>query len=402
MAVAQLVSAGPADVAGSVRRAWAAARERLRSAAVDVVGVGLAPLWTWARGATRDVEGRLLALAWPWAAWLALLSPLRWWSWGLMVLPEILAQVPEVLARVQAALARVRPVLARVPGALAQVPEVLARVQAALARVPALLPHPRVPVDRRARSGAARSRWRARAAGRSDAARDTSPADVRPRRGPRPRLLLQVGVWAVVVAGVGAFAASLAVPLWYQLHGQRLLIVTSGSMAPFVEAGDVAVLQEIDDPSQLRVGQVATFWPPGSKHLVTHRIVDLKMLPALIEGPGGKMIPQLDGAGDPIMRPYIYTKGDANATRDPNATPLVRVRGVVVDSHPGWGSWLGWAQSPAGRFALLAPPLALLALLEVLDAAEDRRRRAARRRAPARDTVIGPSPAEVRDALGAS
>ncbi len=380
MALAQVVSAGPADVAGSVRRAWTTAREHVRSAAVDVVGVALAPLTAWTRGATRDAEGRLLALAWPWAAWLTLLSPLRWWSWGLMVLPEILARVAE---------------------SLGQAPAVLARVAESLGRVvPARPRRPSGPADRRAKPDAARSRWRARVARRAAPAAETAPADDR-QRGPRPRLLLQIGVWAVVVAGVGVFAASLTVPLWYQLHGQRLLIVTSGSMAPFVEAGDVAVLQEIDDPSQLRVGQVATFWPPGSKHLVTHRIVDLKMLPALIEGPGGKMIPQLDAAGDPIMRPYIYTKGDANATRDPNATPLVRVRGVVVDSHPGWGLWLGWAQSPAGRFALLAPPLALLALLEVLDAAEDRRRRAARRHAPARDTT-GPIPAEVRDALGTS
>lgn len=366
MALAQVVSAGPADVAGSVRRAWAAAREQARSTTVDVVGVGLAPLVAWARGATRDVQGRLLVLAWPWAAWLAPLSPLRWWSWGLMVLPETLARIPE-----------------------------------ALARVPAALPRRRRRTDRRASPGGARPWSRAASTRRTAVSREPSPTDLR-GRGPRLRLLLHVGVWAVVVAGVGAFAASLAVPLWYQLHGQRLLIVTSGSMAPFVEAGDVAVLQEIDDPSQLRVGQVATFWPPGSKHLVTHRIVDLKMLPALVQGPGGTMIPQLDGAGDPIMRPYLYTKGDANATRDPNATPLVRVRGVVVDSHPGWGVWLGWAQSPAGRLALLAPPLALLALLEVLDAAEDRRRRAAHRHAPAHDGVTGTTPAEVRDALGAS
>ena len=336
--------------------------------AVDVVGVALAAPAAWTRGATRDAEARLLALAWPWAAWLALLDPLRCWAWSLMVLPELLARVSGAAARVGAT----------VPG----------RARAGWARW-------------RPRTGAARPQWRARAA-RARPAREASAAAGPQRRRSRPRALFQAAVWTVVLAGVGLFAAGLAVPLWYQLHGQRLLIVTSGSMAPFVEAGDVAVLQEISDPSQLRVGQVATFWPPGSKHLVTHRIVDLKMLPALVQDPSGRMIPQLDGAGEPIMRPYIYTKGDANRTRDPNATPLVRVRGVVVDAHPGWGVWLGRAQSPAGRFMLLAPPLVLLALLEVLDAAEERRRRAARRHAPARDGVTGPTSSEVRDALGAS
>ena len=197
-----------------------------------------------------------------------------------------------------------------------------------------------------------------------------------------------------MVAGVGLFATSLAVPAWFGLHGQRLLIVTSGSMAPFVEAGDIAVLQQIDDPSQLRVGQVATFWPPGSKHLVTHRIVDLKMLPAVVQNDAGKMVPQLDATGHPIERPYIYTKGDANATRDPNATPLVRVRGVVVAAYAGWGATLGWAQSPAGRFTLLAPPLALLASLELVDLVAERRR-------PARRPAARPVTTQgVNDALG--
>jgi signal peptidase len=380
MALAQVVSAGPADVAGFLRHAWAGARVRARAAAVDVVAVALEPPVTWARLAGRETEARLVGLAWPWAAWLTLLHPLRCWAWCLMVPPEVAARVTRGVARTAHGAARAWV------AAVAVGEDRRARAADAWSR---------------SRAGAAWSGWRADAARRA-AAREASVVAGPRRHRNRPRLALQVGVWTVVVAGVGLFAASLTVPLWYQLHGQRLLIVTSGSMAPFVEAGDVAVLQQIDDPSQLRVGQVATFWPPGSKHLVTHRIVDLKMLPALIQAPSGKMVPQLDSTGEPIMRPYIYTKGDANETRDPNATPLVRVRGVVVASHPGWGVWLGRAQSPAGRFTLLAPPLVLLALLEVLDAADERRRRAARRRAPARVAAPAPSPAEVRDALGAS
>jgi signal peptidase len=209
---------------------------------------------------------------------------------------------------------------------------------------------------------------------------------------PTPRRSFRVLVWTAVVTCVGGFAASLAVPAWYGLHGQQLLIVTSGSMSPFVEAGDVAVLQSIDDPSQLRVGQVVTFWPPGSKHLVTHRVVDLQMLPVLEDGPDGRMVPRLDGAGAPITRPYVYTKGDANRTRDANATPLSLVRGVVVAAHPGWGYWLGWAQSPTGRLTMLAPPLVLLGALEVVEALAERRRR------PVRRTIAHP---EVTDALGA-
>jgi len=204
--------------------------------------------------------------------------------------------------------------------------------------------------------------------------------DHRPRRwSPTPRRAFRVLVWTAVVACVGVFATSLAVPAWHGLHGQQLLIVTSGSMSPFVEAGDAAVLQSIDDPSQLRVGQVVTFWPPGSKHLLTHRVVDLQMLPVLEQGPDGRMVPRLDAAGEPITRPYVYTKGDANLTRDPNATPLSLVRGVVVASHPGWGRWLGWAQSPTGRLTMIGPPLVLLGALEIVETLVERRSRPPRR-----------------------
>lgn len=202
----------------------------------------------------------------------------------------------------------------------------------------------------------------------------------------RARLARRSGrlvAWLVIAAGLAAFAASLAVPAWFEVHGQKLLIVTSGSMSPFVEAGDVVVLQAIDDASQLRVGQVATFWPPGGKHLVTHRIVDLQMLPSMVpDAATGEMVPQLDLAtGEVVERPFILTKGDANETVDPNATPLSRVRGVVVQAHAGWGTLLFWAHSPQGRMVMLVPPLALIAALELADTLAERRR-ARRRPAP--------------------
>lgn len=255
-------------------------------------------------------------LVWPWAAGARLLGPARWWAEGFVLLSALSqGSVADAGRRV--------------------VERVLRRVHALRLRRP---------------------RWR-----------------------PTARGAFRVLVWTAVVTCVGAFSASLAVPAWHGLHGQRLLIVTSGSMSPFVDAGDAAVLQSIDDPSQLQVGQVVTFWPPGSKHLVTHRIVDLQMLPVLEEGPGGRMVPKLDTAGEPITRPYVYTKGDANRTRDANATPLSLVQGVVVAAHPGWGRWLGWAQSPVGRLTMLAPPLVLLGALEVVESLAERRRRPVRR-----------------------
>ena len=193
----------------------------------------------------------------------------------------------------------------------------------------------------------------------------------------RPVRLVRGIAWAVVGLCLVTFMTSLAVPLWFGAQGQRLLVVTSGSMAPYVQAGDAVVIQAVADPSRLRVGQIASFWPPGGDHLVTHRIVDMIMLPAMTQdATTGEMVPQYHPAtGEPVERAFILTKGDANQTNDPNATPLTRVRGVVLEAHHGWGSLIGWTHSPTGRWVMLAPPLILLALLELVDSVAERRRR---------------------------
>jgi signal peptidase len=205
---------------------------------------------------------------------------------------------------------------------------------------------------------------------------------VRPKR-KRPwwRVAAAALLWTVVAVGALAYATSLAVPLWYQAHGQRLLIVTSGSMAPRFVAGDVVVLRTITDASELKVDQVVTFRPVGSDSLVTHRIVELHQLPALQEDPATRrMVPVLDGSGQPILQPYIVTQGDANAKPDPNATPVTRVRGIVIGWHHHWGTVLAWAGSARGRALMLVPPLAALGLLELIAVLGDRRTRVPRPR----------------------
>lgn len=219
--------------------------------------------------------------------------------------------------------------------------------------------------------------------GRPDPAPDRAAAPRRPVRRPglpraaRVARVARVAAWTVIVVSVCVFALAALTPLWFGLHDQRLLVVTSGSMAPFLEAGDAVVIQAITDPSRLRVGQVATFWPPGGDRLVTHRIVDLHSLPLMSPDPvTGRMVPQTDPqTGIPVERAFIVTKGDANETIDPDATPLSRVRGVVLEVHPGWGRPLGWAHSPVGRWTLLAPPLILLAGMELAAVGAERRRR---------------------------
>jgi signal peptidase I len=217
----------------------------------------------------------------------------------------------------------------------------------------------------------------------------SAPGRRRSRRGaprrPAPlwQRLLSGALWTVIVVGTLGYAASLAVPLWFQAHDEKLLVVTSGSMAPTFDAGDAVVMHAVHDASDLKEGQVVSFWPVGSSQLVTHRIVRLVTLPVMRVDATGKGIATTDPAtGDARTNPYIITKGDANPTSDPDATPVTRVRGVVLEVHHGWGFVLDWAGSPLGRAVLLVPPLVALAVLELVAFQTGRR---PRRRPPLRD-----------------
>jgi len=138
-----------------------------------------------------------------------------------------------------------------------------------------------------------------------------------------------LGRW--VFRGVLAFfialiLASYAVPLAYQLRGERLLVVTSGSMAPEIQAGDAVVVRQISSASQLRVGQVVTFLPRASTLLITHRI---EALVPVVRRDLLDDRPVLDALGNPVLDPYIRTRGDANDSADPDLTPATQVRGIT-------------------------------------------------------------------------
>ena len=151
------------------------------------------------------------------------------------------------------------------------------------------------------------------------------------------------------------FAASLvgiivanAVPLWYRVHGDRLLVVTSGSMEPGIHAGDAVVIRPLTAP-ELRVGQVVTFQAPQSDHYTTHRIVAI-LKRFLVKNPGPDDHPQY----------FIRTQGDHNPTPDPDLTQIGSIRGIVTETMPGWGHFLTWAHTAEGRLVLFAPPLLLI------------------------------------------
>jgi signal peptidase len=144
-------------------------------------------------------------------------------------------------------------------------------------------------------------------------------------------------------------------PLVFDLMGQRLLVLTSGSMGKTYPAGSAVVAEPIT-ADQLRVGQVITFRPDEGDKFVTHRIVGLKQLPVTDEFG----VVERDASGRIITEGFAQTKGDDNEDPDPNLINVTQVRFLIVDGYPGLGTVLLWSRTPMGKLLLFAPPFLLL------------------------------------------
>jgi signal peptidase I len=92
--------------------------------------------------------------------------------------------------------------------------------------------------------------------------------------------------------------------------------VLSGSMEPTFSPGDVIFVERVDAAS-LGVGDTITFHAqPGSKTLVTHRIIEVLVT--------------LDG-------PRFRTQGDANDSPDPTSVAVAQIVGKYDFHIPYWG-----------------------------------------------------------------
>ena len=210
------------------------------------------------------------------------------------------------------------------------------------------------------------------------------------------------GRWAfraVFLVSMTLAVLAYGVPLWYHLQGQRILVVTSGSMAPApgqpkaygqFNAGDA-----VSSPRSRRTSCASARWSPTGRSgtraaLTTHRIVNLVERQNFLDRHADA--DPRRGAARPTYSQYIQTKGDANSGPDFDLTPVANVRGTVSGVKPGWGYALGYAHAPLGRFLIFAPPLILLLLAELLSW----------RRRPQAIAPATPRPRESRDAVTSS
>lgn len=160
---------------------------------------------------------------------------------------------------------------------------------------------------------------------------------------PLQRVLRRLGWLATVVVGVLALGigALAALPAF----DARLLVVTSGSMAPMIATGDAVVVVETP-PEAIAVGDVIAFHGYGRERLTTHRVISRH---------------NVDG------RLHFRTRGDANATPDADLAPAEDVAGRVAMTLPAAGRPLLALTTPTARMLLLVLPAAVIAALEIRD-----------------------------------
>lgn len=161
------------------------------------------------------------------------------------------------------------------------------------------------------------------------------PWTARPARRPLARL---GGV--VTLGGAGLLlAVTLAIAV-LPLLGMRLLVVLSGSMEPAIGTGDAVVVHTVE-PHEVRVGDVITYRGYGSDRFTTHRVTAVR---------------EVDG------QVHFRTRGDANATHDPDLAPAAGVEGRAVATLPGLGRVALALQRPEARLLGVMLPAAIVAV----------------------------------------
>jgi len=114
-----------------------------------------------------------------------------------------------------------------------------------------------------------------------------------PGRAARGRARLSTILSSILLGGV--VLAVLVVIVGMVLGAWRLTVITTGSMRPTLNPGDVAVLTS-EPTSDLKQGQIVAFHPPGEPQLtVLHRVFSIHRVDNGV---------------------VIQTKGDANNTTD--------------------------------------------------------------------------------------
>jgi signal peptidase len=156
-----------------------------------------------------------------------------------------------------------------------------------------------------------------------------------------PRQLARGLGWAALAAAV-LLTLAIAGPLAF---GARPHTVLTGSMEPAIAAGDVVIDEHIS-PTAARVGDVVTFRDPEDQsRLITHRVRSIRRTGTHL---------------------WFVTQGDANNTTERWRIAADGELGRVAYTVPWVGHVAVITHTPLGLLLLLAVPLLLLGLDELV------------------------------------
>lgn len=161
--------------------------------------------------------------------------------------------------------------------------------------------------------------------------------------GTRPEWLKAVITLSIVVGvtfgGYGLFMLAMGT-------SSPLVVVTSYSMVPTLDRGDLLVLQA-RPPDQIKVGDIIVFqdseWQTSAP--VVHRVIDIEVINGTY---------------------HYYTKGDANTHPDPYDRTYDEIIGVVVFKIPYVGHVSLFLKTTTGMITVVLIFIAILVIPEIL------------------------------------
>ena len=157
------------------------------------------------------------------------------------------------------------------------------------------------------------------------------------------RILRPAVAWTLWIALGLACAGMLALGA-ARLAGYQTFTILSGSMEPAIATGDLVVDERIS-AEDARVGDVITFPEPGTRRLVTHRLVHKRI------------------ARD---RAYMRTRGDANNAPERWSIPAEGQIGRVAFRVPKGGYASAYVSERDMQLMLVVVPAVLLGILQLV------------------------------------
>jgi signal peptidase I len=141
---------------------------------------------------------------------------------------------------------------------------------------------------------------------------------------PRPLLKLLTNVlFGLFLVGVLALAGAY---IYFQNSGWHFYSIASGSMAPYLDEGDVVAVKEIE-PWKIRAGDVIAFHQSNIPVPVVHRVVGVQSPPDVRSVFVDRAGNQLGESMKYAPRRY-FTKGDANSTNDAGVVEQSELIGI--------------------------------------------------------------------------